>query len=174
MPEEKRESLLYVRDVETQAVVTVIELLSPGNKRPGSDGRKKYLAKRQEILGSMSHLVELDLLRGGKRLPTKQPLPGGDYFAIVSRAKRRPRADVFAWTLRQPLPSIPIPLHASDPDVPLDLQHVFAAVYDRVRYDATVDYDADVSPPLGPNEQWARSAIQRWRESKSTLPAPPG
>jgi hypothetical protein len=84
MPEEKRESLLVIRDLETRAIVTVIELLSPGNKRSGSDGRRKYLAKRQEILGSQSHLVELDLLRGGKRLPTRQPLPTADYYAIVS------------------------------------------------------------------------------------------
>jgi hypothetical protein len=52
-----------------------------------------------------------------------------------------------------------------DPDVVLDLQQVFATVYDRVRYDVTLDYDAEVRPPLGSDADWARSAIDTWRQS---------
>ncbi|HEX6985948.1 MAG TPA: DUF4058 family protein, partial [Planctomycetaceae bacterium] len=109
MPEERRESYIVVKDVEAGRVVTVIEILSPSNKRRGS-GRKKYLAKRDEVLGSATHLVEIDLLRGGTRLPMRSALPPGDYFVIVSDAGRRPRSDVYAWRLPERMPGIPIPL----------------------------------------------------------------
>jgi hypothetical protein len=62
----------------TGRVVTVLELLSPSNKTPGEGGLDSYLEKRAEILASRCHLVELDLLRGGERLPMAGPLPSGD------------------------------------------------------------------------------------------------
>jgi hypothetical protein len=113
-PRERRETCLVIHEVPTMEIVTVIETLSPANKRASSDGREQYLAKRQEILQSRTNLVELDLLRGGKRLPAVG-MPSGDYFALVSRGHRRPRTDVFHWTLRQPLPTIPIPLKQVNP-----------------------------------------------------------
>lgn len=148
MPERQREAFLTVRLRETMDVVTVIEVLSPTNKRAGSDGRKEYLKKREEVLLSSAHLVELDLLRGGARLPTNEPLPPGDYYAFVCRRRRRPRVEVYAWPLRHPLPSIPVPLTGEDPDVALDLQEVFTTVYDRAAYQYSIDYAAVVEPPL--------------------------
>jgi len=157
MPEERRETYLVIRERKTLEVVTVIETLSPANKRLGGDGRREYLEKRNDVLNSRANLVELDLLRGGERLPMSTSLPPGDYYAIVSRADRRPKVDVYAWSLRQPLPIIPIPLKGDDPDVPLDLQKVFTTVYDRARYDLTVDYSARLSPPLSKSEAaWAK------------------
>jgi hypothetical protein len=157
MPQERRETYLVLRERKSMKVVTVVETLSPANKRLGGDGRREYLEKQAEVLNSRSHLVELDLLRGGTRLPTSTPLPPGDYYAIVSRANRRPKAEVYAWSLRQPLPVIPIPLKNGDPDVMLDLQVVFTTVYDRARYDLTLDYTARLAPPLGKSDAaWAR------------------
>jgi hypothetical protein len=157
MPEERRETYLVIRERKTREVVTVIETLSPANKRLGGDGRHEYLAKRGDIISSRSSLVELDLLRGGQRLPMSTPLPPGDYYAIVSRAGRRPKAEVYAWSLRQPLPTIPIPLKQGDRDVPLDLQTAFSTVYDRARYDLSLDYSARLSPPLGKSDlAWSR------------------
>jgi hypothetical protein len=150
VPEERREAYLVVRDRETLEVVTVVETLSPANKRPGGDGRREYLGKREAVLQSQAHLVELDLLRGGARLPMADPLPPGDYYAIVSRKSRRPRADVYAWTVPGTLPPIPIPLSAGDPDVALDLQVVFTTVYDRARYDLSLDYRARLMPAPEP------------------------
>jgi hypothetical protein len=160
MPEERREAYLVIRFRETMEVVTVLETLSPANKRPGGDGRREYLQKREVILQSPSHLVELDLLRGGLRLPTTTPLRPGDYYAIVSRCQRRPRAAVYAWTIRDPLPSIPVPLKKGDPDVPLDLQAVFTTVYDRARYDLSLNYGAPLEPPLGQDAaEWVRRLV---------------
>ena len=100
---------LVIRRADNEETVTVIELLSPTNKS-SRDGRAEYLAKRNLLLRGRAHLVELDLLRGGERLPTVEPHPAGDYFAFVSRVERRPQAEVYSWTLERPLPPIPIPL----------------------------------------------------------------
>lgn len=147
IPQERRETYLVIREVKSMEVVTIIETLSPSNKRASSDGRQQYLDKREEILQSRTNLVELDLLRGGKRLPVIG-MPPGDYYAIVSRGHRRPRADVFAWTLRQALPTIPIPLKKDEPEVPLDLQAAFTTVYDRARYQLSLNYAAALAAPL--------------------------
>lgn len=162
MPEEEREAFLTIRDRETMEVVTVIELLSPANKRPGSDGRREYLAKREEILASETHLVELDLLRGGKRLPTVEPLPPADYYAFVCRNRPRYVAQVYPWTMRAALPRIPIPLAGGDPDVLVDLQEVFTATYDRAGYDYSLDYGQPVVPPLSEADAvWAGEIVAR-------------
>jgi hypothetical protein len=164
MPEEIRETYLVVRLRETREVVTVLETLSPRNKRQGGDGRREYLEKRRELLHSQAHLVELDLLRGGKRLPMKSRLPLGTYYAIVSRRNRRPRAEVYAWTIRDPLPTIPIPLRQGDPDVPLDLQAAFSTVYDRARYHLSLDYTRPLRPRFPESDRdWFQQRLVQWR-----------
>jgi hypothetical protein len=158
-PQERRETFLVIRETETMEIVTVIETLSPANKRASSDGREQYLSKRDEILQSRTNLVELDLLRGGKRLPMVGT-PAGDYYAIVSRGHKRPKIDVFAWTLRDRLPTIPIPLKRDEPEVPLDLQQVFTTVYDRARYQLSLNYSARPSAPVSEADSgWLRSQL---------------
>src|SRR5207248_2402506 len=70
-----------IRDTKRQELVTAIEVLSPTNKR--GDGRLEYLARRMRILSSTAHLVEIDLLRAGQRVPAKPALPDVPYFALV-------------------------------------------------------------------------------------------
>jgi Protein of unknown function (DUF4058) len=62
LAEEVQERFLEIREVATGRVVTVIELLSPKNKR-SKVGREAYLQKRRQIMMSQTHLVEIDLLR---------------------------------------------------------------------------------------------------------------
>jgi hypothetical protein len=158
---EEREAFLVIRKTGEREVVTVIEVLSPSNKRPGSDGRREYLAKRREVLRSTSHLVEIDLLLGGERLPTVKPLvPTTDYCAFVCRANQRPQADVFEWTLKQRLPRIPIPLLPGDPDAIVDLQSALTAVYDRSGYDYSLHYDAPLNVQLRTGHQdWLQQVL---------------
>ena len=148
--EERRETYLVLRDSESERVVTVIETLSPSNKRRGGDGWNEYLKKRQQVLDSDSHLVEIDLLRGGAHMPVRaqRSKPVGDYRVMVSRAERRPKVDVYAWPLLQRLPPIPIPLTGRDEQVLLDLQEAFTTVYDRAAYELSLDYAAELSPQL--------------------------
>src|SRR5262249_49485998 len=104
----ERESCVEIRDATTREAVTVIELLSQNTKYPGPH-REQYVARRPRLLRSDIHLVELDLLRGGCRLPANAA-PGAAYCALVSRWQRRPRAEVWPMRLREPLPMLPIPL----------------------------------------------------------------
>jgi len=161
VPQERRETYLVIREQQTMEIVTIIETLSPANKRASSDGREQYLAKRDEILASRTNLVEIDLLRGGKRLPVVG-MPSGDYFAVVSPGYRRPRTDVYHWTIRQSLPSIPIPLKKGESAVDLDLQHVVTTVYDRARYQLSLNYAANLIVTLGEADTaWMRQLLPR-------------
>lgn len=146
------EHYLSIRSADNDAIVTVIELLSPTNKR-SRDGRTEYLNKRNAVLHSEANLVEIDLLRGGRRLPTVESLPNGDYFAFVTRVERRPKIEVYSWPLDRRLPTIPIPLSEGDPDVQLDLQAVFDTTYDRAGYDYALKYSKPIDPPLSESQQ---------------------
>jgi Protein of unknown function (DUF4058) len=133
--------------------VTIIELLSPTNK--SGQGHTDYLYKRVSLIARTIYLLELDSLIAGRRLPMGRPLRG-IYHALVSRADRRPISDVFSWSIRDPLPTIPVPLMAPDADISLDLATVFNTVYQRGRYERSIDYSAALELPLGPkNRTWA-------------------
>jgi len=147
IPESVTERYLTVRDRKSMEGVTVIDVLSPGNKRMGSDGRREYLQKRDTVLLSQVHLVEVDLLRGGERLPGGR-LPPTDYCVVVSRTPKRPVADPYPWRLRNPLPSIKVPLKTIDDDILLDLQTVYTTAYERAGFDYSLDYSASPVPPL--------------------------
>ena len=146
------EAYLTIRSRDNEEVVTVIEVLSPTNKL-SRDGRTEYLNKRHAVLHSEANLVEIDLLRGGRRLPTVERLPQGDYFAFVTRVERRPQVDVYSWPLDRRLSTIPIPLSEGDPDVQLDLQVVFDTTYDRAGYDYALKYSKPIDPPLSESQQ---------------------
>ena len=163
MPEELREHYLVIRDRDRREVVTVIELLSPANKRTGSDGFREYYAKRDELLTRHVHLVELDFLRGGTRPASIQPLSAStDYCAFTHRLELRPKAQVLQWTVRDPLPVLRIPLAHGDADVELDLQAAFTAAYEGGEYDITIDYSARLKPPLRKSDaQWLRQLLAR-------------
>ncbi|MBY0229887.1 MAG: DUF4058 family protein, partial [Gemmataceae bacterium] len=64
---ETRETYIdvYTRRGEEERLVTSIEVLSPANKSPGEKGRELYRRKQEETLASQTHLIEIDLLRGG-------------------------------------------------------------------------------------------------------------
>jgi hypothetical protein len=115
----ERLSFVEIRDRRDRQLVTVIELLIPSNKRQGPD-REQYLAKRRQLLASAVHLVEIDMLRGGPRMPV-EGLPDCDYCIVVSRVEKRPEVGIWPVRLRDRLPVIPIPLRAPDADARLDL-----------------------------------------------------
>ncbi|MDX1944744.1 MAG: DUF4058 family protein [Pirellulaceae bacterium] len=157
---ERREAFLTIRDARNRNIVTIIEVLSPANKRPGGDGRAEYLKKRAAILDSEVNLVELDLLRGGARLPMVQALPAADYLALVRQQRGRHQAAIRSWRLPDPLPTIAVPLLVDDGEVALDLAAAFTNAYDRAGYDAILNYDLPIDPQLSPSEAaWAREVL---------------
>ena len=121
-----------LRVVETEELVTAIEILSPVHKRTGHEAHRDYQRKRRELLRSSTHLIEIDLLRGGERSPLEIKPPDAAYYVTVSRATHRPKVEVWPIQLWNKLPIIPIPLLEPAPDVPLDLGEIVASVYERV------------------------------------------
>jgi Protein of unknown function (DUF4058) len=127
-----------IRDTANRQLVTAIEVLSPTNKR--GDGRAEYLGKRRRLLLSTAHLLEIDLLRQGQRVPMQSPLPSAPYFVFLSRVEKRPITEIWPIKLTEPLPAVPVPLLPGDKDEALDLQQVFTTTYDLLGYDLAVDY----------------------------------
>jgi hypothetical protein len=160
-PKRRKQKYLTIRDREQRKIVTVIELLSPTNKSPG-DGFLEYQCKRENIFNSCTNLVELDLLRGGKRFPTRERLPAADFCAFICRATQLPKVDVYAWTLRHRLPTVPVPLAVGEAEVSLDLQDAFTKTYDRSGYDYALDYCRPAEPPLeGAVAEWATTLLAK-------------
>ena len=156
--DEERHSFLEIRDRQHLELVTVVELLSPSNKS-GAD-RATYLNKRRRLIESGVNLVELDLLRGGPRLPIDGLSPC-DYYALVVRSEERPRGGIWAFQLREPLPNIPVPLRAPDPDVSLNLKNILDRVYDGAAYEKFI-YLTPPQPALNADqEQWARDYLPK-------------
>ena len=91
------EYALEIRDSATGSLVTAIEILSPINKRPGAEAFTAYGRKRREVLRTAAHLLEIDLLRGGRRPPPLDDLPEAPYFVFLSRADRRGQLEI--WPL---------------------------------------------------------------------------
>jgi hypothetical protein len=136
-----------------QRLVTTIEVLSPTNKERGGYGWELYLRKRQAAQVCGVHLVEIDLLRGGTRLPMRDPWPGSPYTLLVARARQQFTCDVWPAYFHLPLPPIPIPLAAPDADVPLALQPLIDSIYSRLRYSETIDRGKPLTPPPTTVEQ---------------------
>ncbi len=151
MAEEVQERYLEIRDVRSGAVVTALELLSPKNKRAG-EGRRAYEKKRYQVLASLTNLVEIDLLRGGKPLPVNRSGNSrerqGCYSILVSRSDFRPRAELYEFGLRQQIPPFSLPLKPEERALPVNLQTVLAGVYRRAKYHLAIDYHRPVKPAL--------------------------
>jgi hypothetical protein len=131
-----------------QRLVTGIEVLSPTNKRPGTVGWYQYERKRAVFLQGHANLVEIDLVRSGRRRAMAEPWPDSPYYLLVLRKEQAPRCKVWAAVYREPLPPLPVPLAAGDADVRLDLQPLINQVYERSRYREEIDYASPLRPPL--------------------------
>ena len=153
---EERHRWIEIRDSDGGRLVTAIEILSPTNKV--GDGRGQYLAKRHALVRE-ANLVEIDLLRVGRRMPM-EPAPQTPYCVMVARRRRRPEVELWPLGLRDVLPSVPIPLLPDDADAVLDLQSLLHATYDAAAYRPAL-YDRDLDPPLSPDDAaWAAGVIR--------------
>ena len=166
---------------EADRLVSLVEILSPANKR---QNRREFLRKRLALLRSPAGLVEIDLLRRGRRVcgdseggpPVRVPV-GTAYLMLVSRPWERGPApypsDGFRWeayflNLADPLPVLPVPLREGAGDAPLDLQYCFSEAYDGGSFAReTHFYDAPPDPPLPPAAaDWAADRIAAWRTAR--------
>lgn len=168
MPTLVTQRSIEIRDVAERRLVWAIEVMSPTNKH--GRGYRKYLLKRGRILQSSAHLIEIDLLRNGHRVPMARPLPARPYFAFVGRAHQRPSVGVWPIRLADQLPTIPVPLLAPDADVGLNLQEAIGRVYDAVGYDLILNYAAPPSVPLHSEEtEWAERRLREGMAGGSSI-----
>jgi hypothetical protein len=160
LPVEVRIPVVEIRDREKQKLITAIEIISPVNKR--KPGLEKYREKRTTLNRNGVHLLEIDLLRRGERPFNYPTLPRwAQYFVMLTRGEDI-RTEVWAMTVQDKLPIVPIPLKSPDPDVRLDIGAALNEVYDRSRYDLSVRYDAEPAPPAFSKEDhaWLQAVLK--------------
>jgi Protein of unknown function (DUF4058) len=160
LPETIRQSYLEIREIGTSQVVTVIEVLSPVNKRPGK-GRIDYENKRSMVFASSSNFVEIDLLRQWKPLPVEAVLPESSYRILVSAQEQRPQADLYAFNLPDAIPNFPLPLRSEDVCPVVNLRSLLDGIYDRSGYGFVIDYNQSPIPALSEDDAaWMQEAIR--------------
>src|SRR5438876_8974540 len=138
---EHREGFLEIREANPQRkLITCLEVLSPSNKRSGTPGWSQYTRKRQVYLEGAANFVEIDLLRGGRRMPMEDDWPDSPYYLLVCRKPEAPHCSVWQAHFLRPLPPLPVPLAPPDPDITLSLQPLVEVVYARSHYEHDIDY----------------------------------
>jgi hypothetical protein len=160
IPETVRQGYLEVREIVTGQVITVIEVLSPVNKRAGK-GRLDYENKRAMILSSSSNFVEIDLLRQGQPMPIQTDLVRSHYRILVSPQEQRPQADLYCFNLPDPIHSFVLPLRSGDHLPTINLRSLLDGIYDRSGYGLVIDYAQPTVPPLAASDAaWANQWIK--------------
>ncbi len=166
--EEQREMYLkIVRAKDEAQVVTIIEVLSPANKAGGA-GRREYQRKQRSVLNSDSHLLEIDLLRAGQHTVAMEREPiaaqkSFDYLVCLARVASEAERVYLCWafTMRELMPVIRIPLLADVPDVLLDLNPILEQLYQGGRYDKRIDYKREPVPALSSEDAvWADGLLR--------------
>ena len=168
LPAIRREGNRYlkIKEVRSERVITVLEFLSPTNKTPGEDF-DAFLAKRSEYLATKTNVVEIDLLRSGRRMPMGEPAPPAvDYYVFVSRAADFPKMSIWPFSVRDPFPEILIPLKPEDGVIALPLKPCFDVAYAQGPYEHEVDYTRPPRISLNDEDaEWAEQIV------KSRIPA---
>jgi hypothetical protein len=162
---EEREIFVDIYKLDPQKqLVTSIEVLSLSNKRRGSVGWAEYERKRNVFVHGYANLVEIDLLRGGKRHAMDEPWPTSPYVIAVFRRQKAPAAEIWPAGILSPLPTIPIPLLPPDADVAVALQPIVNDIFETSRYFDDMKYEEPIKPPLSPEEIRLLSEFLRSRK----------
>jgi hypothetical protein len=156
----------FIRVVEagSEQLVTVIEFVSPTNKR--GRGLRAFRLKRKELVNAGVNFVEVDLVRAGdwKALlrPNHCPRKAVSSFRVTYRSRRDPGAVTLEpIPLRVRLPKIGIPLRSKDPLVELNLQELLDETYVTGRYARRLDYRRELIPPLdAADAAWADALLK--------------
>lgn len=164
MVEPLTEHFIEITEATGERLVTVIEFLSPANKR--GRGLQEFISKRQKLLSGNVNFVEVDLVRAGDwqamLRPQRPPTGVHSTYRATVRASSDPGAVHFQPIfLREPLPAIKIPLRPDDPPAELALQPLIEQAYMNGRYGRTLRYDQPVTPPLEADDAaWAAELMK--------------
>lgn len=161
--ENHEEELIEVRQRSDGRLVTLIEVISPGNKTT-QEGRRAYLCKREEARLGRANLVEIDLVLQGQSVLDygRDGLPEWDFAVTVTRATQPERHEIYTATLQKRLPRFRLPLAPDDRDTVLDLQATFSRCYDQGDFGNTIDYEREPSVRLSDErKQWIRDYLKQ-------------
>ena len=168
-PHAANQLVLIGRQSNPDDILTVIEVVTDAHKQTGPL-QEVYAASQRCVLDSSANLIEIDLrIAGDRPIPTffleeflQELLPEPEFLALVSRSWKRHTAGLgyrgYSWSWQERLPTITIPIAYEQGDVPIDLQAVYSAAYDRCYEARPIDYSS--APPAGlsqPDLNWARS-----------------
>ncbi len=158
--------VVEIRERNGDQLITVIEILSPVNKRP--PGLKPYRKKRRQLHQSGIHLLEIDLLRRGSRALLSEHLPQSHYMVTLTRGNKN-KTDIWAFGIKDQLPVVPVPLKTPDKDVVLNLQKAMATIFERALYQLSLNYEKEPPPPEFSKEkqQWMQKQIQQFDTNKT-------
>ena len=156
-----------VRDARGDRVVTVVEMLSPWNKR--EPGRAEFLQRRRELLDGGANVVEIDLIRTGnwRRMFTgrlRLPRSVSATYRVTARLAEPDAAGddlyVTPMPLREALPPLAVPLRRGEPPAVVELQPPLDQVYVGNRYGQSIDYARPPDPPLEADDAaWAAGLL---------------
>lgn len=147
-----REWYIEIRTQSQQPSVTILEILSHSNKRKGR-GRRDYVEKRQRILESATHLVEIDLLRGSNPMPVEGYDGAVPYRILVSHSRMRPQAALYPFGLQSCIPDFAIPLLGDDQAPIIELGEICDDIYLRGLYGRYASYNNDPPGPLSDDDR---------------------
>ena len=155
-----REWFIEIRTQARIPAVTILEILSPSHKRSGQ-GRRDYLEKRQRVLDSAAHLVEVDLLRADNPMPVEGYYGDAPYRILVSHCQMRPQAALYPFGIQSAIPAFAMPLLGDDKGPTLMLGEILDDLYLRGYYDRYVNYNDDPAGPLSDDDrEWLDKALR--------------
>lgn len=159
------ERFIEILDSTGERLITVVEFVSPTNKR--GKGMKAFLGKREDLLSGGVNVVEVDLNRSGDWQALLDPHVCPRRALSAYRAAIRLPGDPMAVylepiSLRHPLPVLKIPLRVRETPVELPLQPLLEQAYQNGRYARTIDYSKQPDPPLdGEDAAWADDLLRQ-------------
>ena len=92
------------------------------------------------------------------------PWPDSPYTLLVGRAKNPQLCRVWPAHFQRRLPTLPVPLAKPDADISVDIQPMIDAIYQRSRYERSIDYAKPLTPPLGAEDAaWLEQQLRARR-----------
>ena len=164
VPQTIHEDYIEIVDSKIGTTVTIVETLTPQKKRPGR-GRQNYEQRCEAIFGGDTHFVEIDLLRGWEPISAYGP-SDIDYQVLVSRSDQRPKAEMYAWQVNNPIPLLTLPIsrpqdgEGAQNCCTVDLKQALDKACAGSHYDFSINYGRDPIPPLRPEaKQWLSNLL---------------
>ncbi len=84
----------------------------------------------------------------------------GALLALWDKEEQGSQADLYPFTIYDPIPGFPLPLQAGEAEPPIDLNTLLDDVHAEGSYGIRIDYRQPPRPPLSEDEaRWAKQII---------------